>query len=168
MFEGRRRDVVTLVDDHVAVRGDQIVNAAQAHKTLDHRYIQLTVGSVLTRADLTDRRWRDPQEHRELCDPLIQQRLAMNQHKGVPGPSGDQVDADHGLAYARWCDQDTDVVAKHGPCGLFLDRGQVAVERRAQRTALISLVFDEEGTAMLAKNLLELGLAPTRQRDVPR
>jgi len=48
----------------------------------------------------------------------------------------------------------------------FLDRGQVAVERHAQRTALISLVFDEEGAAMLAKNLLEHGLASARQRDV--
>ena len=62
-LEGHGGDVVTLIDNYVAVGRHQIVDAVQPDETLDHRHVQAAVGGVLAGANLADGFGREPEEH---------------------------------------------------------------------------------------------------------
>src|SRR5213594_2296716 len=62
-LEGRRWDVVALVDDHMAVCRDQVVDATRAHEALDHRHVQRAGGRMLASTDLANRLGREAEEH---------------------------------------------------------------------------------------------------------
>lgn len=135
---------MALVDDHMPVRRDQVVNMAYTHEALDHRHIELAIRGVLAGADLADRLGRETQEHGQLRSPLIEARLAVDQHEGTSGSRCDQICADDGLAHARQRDEHTDVVTEQGPRGLFLDGRQPTLEGDLQRLAVTPLIFDAE------------------------
>ncbi len=62
-LEGHGRDVVALVDDDMAVRRDQVVDAARARETLDHRHVQPPIGRMLAGADLANSLGSEAEEH---------------------------------------------------------------------------------------------------------
>lgn len=62
-LEGRSRNVVALVNDHVAVGRHEVIDAARADETLDHRYVDPSRGRVLSSADLADVLGSHFQEH---------------------------------------------------------------------------------------------------------
>src|SRR5690606_12395073 len=53
-LEGDGRHVMALVDNHVPVGGDKVVNLVTADKALYHRDVQSPVGLALPSADLAD------------------------------------------------------------------------------------------------------------------
>jgi hypothetical protein len=121
---------------------------------------------VLACADLANRLGRETQEHGQLRPPLIEERLAVDEHQGTSGSRCDRICADDSLAHARRRDEHTDVVTEQGPRGLFLDGGQPTLERDRQRLAVTPLILDVEGAAVVLKDLRELALASAGQRHV--
>jgi hypothetical protein len=160
--------VVTLIDNYVAVCRHQIIDAVQPDETLDHRHVQAAVGGVLPGTNLTDGFGSEPEEHGQLGNPLIQERLPVDQDECAARSGGDQIGTDNGLADTRRRDQDADVVTEQSPTSLRLHRGELTLKRHVQRLAIAALVLDEEAAVVLAKELLELGPTAARQGDMLR
>jgi hypothetical protein len=133
---------------------------------LDHRYSELAVRGVLAGADLADGLGRETQEHGQLRNPLVEERLAVDQHEGASRSRRDQIRADDSLAHARRRDEHTDVVTEQGPGGLSLYRGQLTLKGDVERFAVTPLIFDVEDAAMVLEDLLEFVAASTGQRHV--
>jgi hypothetical protein len=53
-LERCRRDVMAFVDNHMPITCDQVVDATNAHETLDHRHIELAGRSLLAGTNLPD------------------------------------------------------------------------------------------------------------------
>ncbi len=53
-LEGSRGHVMTLVDDHVTVGRDDVVDGPIAHEALEHGHIEATAGRPLSAPDLPD------------------------------------------------------------------------------------------------------------------
>ncbi len=147
-LERHGRDVVALVDDHLAISRDEVGEATQPHETLDHRHIQAPVGRVLAGADLADSLGGQAEEHGQLGNPLIEERLTVDQHERAPGSRCDQIRADYGLAHAWRHDEQTDVLAKKSACSLLLNRRELALKRDIQGLPLAALILDDKGASM--------------------
>ena len=167
-LERHGRDMVALVDDHMAVRRDEVVDAPQAHETLDHRHIQAPSECMLAGADLADSLGGEAEEHGQLGNPLIEERLTVDQHERAPGSRCDQIRANYGLAHAWRRDEQTDVLAKQSPCGLLLNRRELALKGEIQGLPLAALILDDKGASMFPQDLLESSSATAREHDVLR
>ena len=167
-LEGHGGDVVTLIDNYVAVGRHQIVDAVQPDETLDHRHVQAAVGGVLPGANLADGLGSEPEEHGQLGNPLIEEWLPVDQDECAARSGCDQIGADDGLADTRRRDQDADVVTEQSPTSLLLHRGEQTLKHHVQRFAIAALVLDEEGAVVLAKELFELGPTAAGQGDMLR
>lgn len=102
--------MVALVDDYVAVLGDQLVDIVLLDEALDHGDVEGAVGLAMATADPADLLFIDFEEHGKLGDPLFEQWLAVHQNQGVAPASCDQVGAKYGLANAGGSDKDARVV----------------------------------------------------------
>src|SRR5215213_10396464 len=80
-LERNRRDVVTLVHDDMAIRLDQVLDAALPNQALDHRHVEPPVRLALPATDLSDLLLLDAEKHGKLSHPLIQQGLPMDEHE---------------------------------------------------------------------------------------
>jgi hypothetical protein len=127
-LEQHGRDVVALVDDNVTIPCDQVVDRSLADEALDHGDVQPSRRGTLARADLPDRLGVDAEKHGQLRDPLIQERLPMDQDQRRPGAGRDEVGPDDGLADARRRHENPDVVYQQRSGGLVLDGSQCALE----------------------------------------
>src|SRR5439155_18226980 len=126
-------------------------------ETLDHRHVQPAVGSVLAGTNLADGFRSEAQEHGQLGNPLIKERLPVDQDACAARSGGDQIGTDDSLADTRRCDQDADVVAEQSPAGLLLHGGKLTLKRHVQWLAVAALVFEEEGAVVPPKELFEFG-----------
>ena len=97
-LEGNGRDVVALIHDNVSIASHEVSHVAEPNQALHHRHVDLAGRSVFSRADLPDFFRFFTQEQRKLCDPLIEERLPMNENERVSTPHGDQKDTYDGLA----------------------------------------------------------------------
>ena len=100
-LEGLRRQVVTLVNDDVAVAGDEVVDDALLDEALYEGYINQTCRSLATAGHTADRLRRNAQERRESLDPLIEELPSVDQNQRVHSTLGDQPCGNHRLAKRR-------------------------------------------------------------------
>lgn len=77
-LERRGGYVMALIDDYVSVLGDQLVDMVPLDEALYHGDVEGAVVLSMATADPADLLFIDVEEHGELCDPLLQQRLAMH------------------------------------------------------------------------------------------
>ncbi len=78
LLETVRRQVMALIDDHMAILSDAVIDDAFSDETLNDADINLSSRAISSSADSSDRfRW-DIQERRETLNPLVQQLPAMN------------------------------------------------------------------------------------------
>ena len=84
---------MALVDDHVSILGDEFVDSASADEALYHGNVEVAVGFAMATAYSADTLFVDVEEHGELCDPLLEQWLAMDQNEGVARPRCDAAGA---------------------------------------------------------------------------
>src|SRR5205085_2406860 len=97
-LEGDRRQVVALIDDDVPVAGDEVVDFFLADETLDHRNIDVAVGLAFVAPDTADLLLVDAEEDRQLCNPLLEERLAMDEDQRIAGALCDQICAEDCLS----------------------------------------------------------------------
>ena len=71
-LEGSRGHVMALVDDHVTVGRDDVVDGPIAHETLEHGHIQHTARLLPATSYGADLLSVHPQEQGELFTPLFQ------------------------------------------------------------------------------------------------
>jgi hypothetical protein len=167
-LERNGRNVVALVDDDVSVAGHDVLDTSLPDEALDHRDVQPAVGLPLTAADLPDFLLPEAQEHRQLRDPLVEERPTVYHDQGASSSLGDEVRAQHRLADARRCDEHAGFVLEKRPCRLRLDGGQLALEMEACFVAVSTLIIENERDAVMLAELLELTTASTGERDVLR
>ena len=110
----------------------------------------------------------DAEEHRKLCDPLVEKRPTMHEDEGAAASLRDQVGAEDRLADPGRRDEDPDVFLKEDLRGLLLDRRERALESNLQGLAPVTLIADDERDAVLREKSREIALASSRQRDVLR
>src|SRR5713226_4838605 len=72
------RYVVALVHDHMSIRRDPVIHATLANQALKHRNVQRGVVPALPTSDPSDLRLVDSEKHRQLSDPLVEERTAMD------------------------------------------------------------------------------------------
>jgi len=114
---GRGGQVVALIDDDQPVLGGPAGVHAPA-QLLEQSNIYDAGGLGPPAAELTG---RDAQVLLDPCPPLLGQDLVVDQHQGRQAPGGDQCAGHDGLAGARWCLQDAEVMtAEDGDSGLLL------------------------------------------------
>ena len=86
------------------------------------------LGLALAAADDADLLLRDAQELRELRDPLVEERLSVDQHERRDSTFRDQVGGEDGLARPGRRDDDADVVGEDRLGGATLHVEQLAAE----------------------------------------
>src|SRR5688572_14809029 len=111
LLETVSRQVMALVDNHVAVLGDAVVSCAFSEQTLKDADVNQSSRSISSSADSPDRLGWDIEERRESLNPLIEQLPAMDQHERVYAAPGDEPRSDDGLAECGSSRQDTSLVA---------------------------------------------------------
>ena len=158
--------MVAFVNDHLAVSCHPIVHAVLAGDALEHGYIEQPCRLLLPAANLPDRRLLDPEEHRELHLPLIQERPPVDEHQGAAPALGREVDTEHGLPHAGGSDEHAGVMLEEGLGGVFLEGGQLSVEMDVEGVAVRALIVDGETHPILVEEGLEIGATPSRQREV--
>ncbi len=124
------------------------------------------VRRALPRPDLADILGVDTEEQRELCEPLVEQRLPVHEDERAATTFRDQVRAEHGLADAWRRDECTDFIRQEGAGGLPLDVGESALKAIAHGSPVLAFVLHVERNAMPTQEPLEFGPQPSRQGDV--
>ena len=133
------RHVVAFVDDDVAVAADQLVKVIAARECLDHCDVDPSRQSASASAESPDRLRCDVEELAEPLDPLLDERLAVDEdQRGAPS-TGDEVRSEHRFAPARGCAEDADVMLQKrsgsGLLGLVELAGKLELKRLAIRHA---------------------------------
>ena len=164
----KRWDVMALVDQHVAVLPDAVIDLAAAHQALDHRDVESSVESRTSAAERADLRRVESEEACELRDPLIYQRLAMDEHQRTAGASGDEPCTDDRLPAAGRRHEDPGVVGRQRAHRVFLDGQELPVEPDVERFTHVAAILDHKRRAVLASELRERVLAAAWERDVLR
>jgi len=110
LFEGERRNMVTFIDDHVTVAGDDVVDLPVTDNTLDHGDIDVLCWPALPTTNLAYSLRIEPEEQGDLCAPLIEQWTSVYENQRVPSPLGDQPDSYHCLPDAWRSNEDSYIV----------------------------------------------------------
>jgi hypothetical protein len=101
---------MTLIDNQMPVAGNPIVDCSSADEALNHSHVELAVRSAFAATDLTDAALIDTEEHRKLRDPLVEERLPVNEDQYATRTLRDQVGAEYRLANAGRTNENADVV----------------------------------------------------------
>ena len=139
-FDLNCRHVVAFVDHDVAVGADEVVKIIAARECLDHRDVDCSRQSASASAEPPDRLRRDVKELAQPFDPLFDEGFAVDEDKRGASAAGDQVCREHGLAPARGCAQDADVMPKECAGGGALRVVELAAEFELERLAVDTLV----------------------------
>jgi hypothetical protein len=119
-LKGHRRDVVTFIDDNVAIVGDPRVNLAFPDEALNHRDIDDSRCPVLSATDSADLDRVRIEEERELVDPLLEERASMDENERAHFPRGDDGGPHDRLSSAGRSDEHTELVRQHRLHGRLL------------------------------------------------
>src|SRR5437773_9433314 len=156
------RYVVALVHDHVPIRRDPIIHATLANQALEHRNIQGAVVTALPASDPSNLRLVDSKKHRQLGDPLIEERTAMDKDQGVSATLRQEVRCQDRFPQTWRRDEHPDVMLQESLGCALLNRRELAVKSQAQPYADVSLVFHAEDDAVFAAQIFDLFLASGR------
>jgi len=113
---------MAFIGDDMTITADSIVDPSLADQALNHRNVQAAVQTALSGTDLADVLGLDAEEQRQLRDPLVEERLAVNQNQRVPASRSDKIGPNHSLADTRRCDEDTSLMRKEVSYCLLLNR----------------------------------------------
>ena len=97
-FERYRGDMVTLIYHNVPIARHSVRDTGLSHQALDHRNVDKTSRPIPPRANLTYLLWFLAKKERELSNPLIEKRLAVDENQRVSASHSDQVDSHYRLA----------------------------------------------------------------------
>ena len=78
LLEAVRRQVMALIDDHMAVLSDAVIHDTFSDEALNDADINQSSRAISSSADSSDRLRRDIEERRETLNPLVEQLPAMN------------------------------------------------------------------------------------------
>jgi len=163
---------MTLVDQHVTVLRDAVVDLAATHQALDHRDVEAPVEPGAPAAEGANRPQVEAEEAGELRDPLVPQGFAMNEHQRVASAGGDEIRADDGLPAAGRRHEDPGVVGGQRAHRLLLCGRELPMEPDVEHTADVAAILDPKGRAVLPDETRERVQAPTRKLrgggDAPR
>jgi hypothetical protein len=159
---------MALVDDHMAVLGNPVIDHAPSDETLNNADVNLSSRSISAAADSTDGFRGYIEERRQPLDPLIEQLTPMNEHERVHPALSNEPRSDDGLAKCCGGRQDTGLVAQHGVrCGLLLVP-KLTLKLHIQATAVAAFVANGYANAKVGKHLANVIQTATRQPDVMR
>jgi hypothetical protein len=148
-LEGNGGKMVAFIDDDVPVVRDEIVNAILAHQALNHRDVEPSVRLTLTAADLSDILIGNTKKHRKLRNPLLEQRLSVDENQCVAGALRDEIGPENGLADAGWADKDAAIMRKDLARRNALTLSQLALEVDLKWCAITSLIVNRERAAKI-------------------
>ena len=168
LLEADGGEMVALVDDEMAVVGDDVVHLVAAHEALNDGNVYDACGLAPAAADLPDGGGGQIQERPEPRDPLVHELAAVNQNEGVGSAGGQQRCRDDCLAERGSRRQHAGVMLQQGIGGRRLLRRQFAEECCLNRTARKTLVSQVKPNAELFEQVLHRCQAAARKRDVVR
>src|SRR5439155_23409126 len=134
-----------------------------ANQALEHRNIQGAVVPALPASDPSNLRLVDSEKHRQLGDPLIEERTAMDKDQGVSATLRQEVRCQDRFPQTWRRDEHPDVMLQESLGCALLNRRELAVKSQAQPFADVSLVFHAEDDAVFAEQIFDLLLASARQ-----
>jgi hypothetical protein len=158
--------VVALVDDHVAVVCGQLIDRAVADQALDHGHVDPAGDTALPAPDLPDRLRLHAEEHRELRPPLIEQRLAVDQHQRAAPASRGEVGTHDRLTCSRRRHEHPGIVCQELLDGVLLDRRQLTVKAGFDGSTLHPPVVHAERRTMAPEQLGQILAAAARKREM--
>jgi hypothetical protein len=97
-FKANGRAMMRFVLDDHPIADHQVRDCALPDETLNHSHIEPAVRFDLARPDLSDLLRIDAKKQRELADPLVEERLTMDQNEGISLSGSDEVRTDYRLA----------------------------------------------------------------------
>ena len=162
LLEAPRRQVVTLVDDQVAVVGQAVLDDTFPDETLDNGDVEQSGRPGLASADSTDRLWGQVEERREALDPLLEQRTPMHKHERAYTALCDEPGGDHRLAKRRRGGQHAGVVSQHRGCRRLLLGPQLALKGRLERAPGVALLANGHTDADVGQGLADIIETPSR------
>ena len=122
LLESERRDMVALVDDHMAILGDKVLHFLFPVQALNDCNIHPSSPVRLPATDLPNRfRWQI-QEHYQPLMPLIEQLLPVNHNQRIDLAIRDQPGRNGGLSESRWSAKDSFVMLGDLGNGFQLER----------------------------------------------
>ena len=113
LLEAVRRQVVTFIDDHLAVVAHAVVHHTVANEALNDGHIEQPGRCVAAAADSTYRLCRHVQEGRETLDPLVEQLPPMHEHQRVDAALCDEPGGHHRFPESCRRGQHTGFVLQH-------------------------------------------------------
>ena len=161
LLEAPRRQVVTLVDDQVAVVGQAVLDDTLSDKTLDEGDVEQSSRPGLAAADPTDRLRREVEERGQALDPLVEQLTPVHEHERIHAALCDEPGGDHRLAKRRRGSQHTGVVRQHRVCRCLLPRPQLALKGHLERATGVSLIAKGRTDAHVSQGPAEIIEAPS-------
>src|SRR6266513_2342940 len=150
-LEGKRRQMMTLVHNDVAVALDEIADLAFSGKRLHHCDVDPPGGLVLPASDHSNKILCVIEKRLQPLLPLREQLGAVYQNQRVYAPPGDDGRRRHCLAEGSRRAQYPDLVTQHRANGRFLIAAQLASERNGERRALLPLVASFQSDAIFPK-----------------
>lgn len=103
-------EVMTLVDDDLAIARDEISHRFPPNEALDHGYVNAAGRRTLRAGNLPDVLWVNAEKKSKLRKPLIEQRPTVDQNQCAARWGRDEIGADDRLANSRRCDENAGVV----------------------------------------------------------
>ena len=116
LFKAACRQMVALIDDHVSVITDAVVNDPLADQTLDDRNIQRARRLAASAADPSNLTVVDVEKCRQALHPLIQQLSSMDEHERVNATLCDQPGRHHRFTERRGRGQHAGLVLQYRIC----------------------------------------------------
>ncbi len=100
-LEAVGRQVMTLVNDQMAVLGHAVINHALPDETLNDGDVEQPGRPASAAANATNRLGGHAEERREPLDPLVEQLTPMDDHERAHAAPGDEPGGDYCLAKRR-------------------------------------------------------------------
>ncbi len=142
---------MALIHDDMPIGRNDVIDTLLADEALDHRDVQPTVRLAGSAPNPSHFLRVDAEKHGELGNPLIKERLPMDENESVPRALHDEVSAENRLADPGRGDQDPDVVLQHGLGGGSLRVRELARERNIDPLAAASLIVHREKDAVFVE-----------------
>ena len=133
--------MVTLINDYVAVVGDDVAHGALAYETLHDGDVDQSSREALSSTDGADRPVIDLQKGGQAITPLIEQLRPVNDDERIGLPRRNDRGGSHCLAECGRSAEDADIMGQHCLDGLRLLGTQHALEADINGISSVTLVF---------------------------
>jgi hypothetical protein len=139
-FEAHGGQVMTFIDDDMAVISHQIGDNPLPHQALHESDIDVAARLLFPAVDNTKLVRRDVQKRLETRQPLIEKLPTMDKDQRIPAPHGYHLGGDDGLAESRGCCEHPDFMIKKACRRFILLRRQLTEKPCPDRPSLLAFV----------------------------